>query len=186
LHALGENARMASVLRFGDDEVAFVVVDARYAPLLITTWVGAPSETQVRRYYDWLNERVEEARANDQQIVTVADARDADSPTATVRRLFAELADESFERHRGVLHGHVAVLSGTILRGALTAVSWMMRRGPAIQVEAQLSTGIQRALAQLGQLGVEPPELLPTQYRAPAPVELDDGIVAPLPRETSS
>lgn len=172
---------MVDVAKLGD-ESAHVWVDARYFPLLVTTWVGAPSETQVRRYHDWLDEQVEAARTRGVQVVTVADAREADSPDATVRRLFAELADDAFDRHNGILHGHVAVLNNAVLRGALTAVSWMMRRGPSIRVEAELGPAIRKALLMLDQLGVDHPEPLPTKYVAP---DHEDSVATPREHESS-
>ena len=151
------------------DGDATLVADARYFPLIISTFTGATTEKIMCRYFAWNNAQAERADRENTKFITLSDARLAKRPDATVRKTIAELSDEApaalHERHLP----SVLVLESAIVRGALTAIQWMSRNEFKTLSAPTMAAGFERVLASLAAERISIPSGLdPATYVAPA------------------
>jgi hypothetical protein len=145
-----------------------IVVDDSHFPVIVSTWIDAPTEQAVRGYFAWLDEMLARAVRDDTPIVNVSDAGQAELPTAEVRRLVADLTGE-WER-RGADSGRVTslvVIESAVMRGVLNALAWMHGNFKT----RQFSTCEEALAAALHVLErarcPAPPLLVPSQWRRP-------------------
>jgi hypothetical protein len=103
-----------------------IAMDDTYFPVLVATWMGAPTEKSVRAYFQWLGEMLARARREGTPLVNVTDAGPAKTPGPDVRRLISELtkAWEATGADAKAVTAYV-VVDNALIRGVLTALGWL-------------------------------------------------------------
>jgi len=142
--------------------------DARYFPVLWVTWWGEANELLIRRYFEWNNAMLLRASAEGSKFANITDARCASLPSATVRRLVANLTDESPPAGNLLNVGTYLIHDNAFVRGAVTAVQWLSQRDLKIVAVSDLRSGIARAVASLAKSGISAPQGLDAE-RCSAP-----------------
>jgi hypothetical protein len=144
-----------------------IIIDERFAPLYVAFWMGVPSETPIRAYFEWSARRIVEARAGGRHIAIVCDAAEGERPPPKLRALMAELSDAT-PRAEDLVAVYVSIPSA-LVRGALTAMQWLSRKPWPMQMVPSLTEGFERARRTLAANGVAlPAEFDPARYRRPA------------------
>jgi hypothetical protein len=154
--------------RYSDAQSA-IVVDDRYFPVLISTWFGEPSEGNVRRYFEWSAVLYMRLCANRQRYVLIQDALEVQRPSPRVRGLIAELAD-SMPDAASLLLGSYTILGSALVRGALTALQWVVRRRTwQTTAVGTMREAMARACGDLERAGLAiPRDFDPARYARPA------------------
>lgn len=102
----------------------FVGFDDTYLPLLISTFRGS-LDMDAARWHDEVTTRViRQCFANGRRPLHVVDARQADVPSAQLRKFWALRISQSVSTLQSML-GVVVVMDNAALRGALTAINWI-------------------------------------------------------------
>jgi hypothetical protein len=89
------------------------------APIYIATFVGTATLPLVAAFQEWTEARVNEAVAAGHPAILISDASAAGLPSAAVRRAFAE------QKLDATTLSYV-VITNKVMRGAMTAVAWLM------------------------------------------------------------
>ena len=135
---------------------AGVVLDGSHYPVLLTDWIGVPSEALVQRYFAAYIAMLEQIARTGGHAVLITTTEQAGRPPANVRKLIADLTSEHRELINRVVVGNAVVLNNPLIRGAMTAMSWL---DPSLRVPylANLREGMAYARETLGDHGVELP-----------------------------
>ncbi|MCA9608531.1 MAG: hypothetical protein KC619_23160 [Myxococcales bacterium] len=140
-----------------------------WGPLLFVTWFGDQDVPLVDRFFDEFERLVIEARAASELLILVTDALDAKAPGAVVRRRIMERTNGMPPYYREVQVANYVVLANAMVRGALTAMSWLSRGPWDTEYVATPADAIQRAREVLRARGYgTPDELDPASYRRPS------------------
>jgi hypothetical protein len=143
-HGFGDNARVMvkNVQRFVDGD-AEAIVDARYLPIVVTSWFGTPTLGLANAFCEWYAAFVAEQGRAGKPLVFVNDATLAGRPSGEVRSRLAAAPTPEFVLDSLVVVTHPAV------RGAATAIRWMAGERMKMNFASDLPSALARALALL-------------------------------------
>ncbi|HEY1098858.1 MAG TPA: hypothetical protein VGF99_08010, partial [Myxococcota bacterium] len=97
-------------------------------PIAYARFTGESSLEGFQRYTAWLEAMVERARREQCRFVCVNDARGTSMVSAEVRRAMAAwVSDHGKTAFDGVALGTIVVVDNVIVRGVMTAISWVNR-----------------------------------------------------------
>ena len=147
-----------------------IVLDTQYWPVIITTWFGEANEAAITRFFVENDARVF-ARAQRERtpVVLISDAAHAERPSAKVRKVLADKTSSQSKDVEDLTLGSIIVVENALIRGAVTAMSWILPRMKDMIVVGDIATAIDRALELLDDRRiVRPPMLSPARYRRPA------------------
>lgn len=149
-----------------DGNSAFVG-DARYFPLVIVTWFGEMTEPVARRYFTWQDPILARAIAEETKFAFVVDTTRCARPTPKMRKLVVELSNAGPDAGAYALPTYTAIESA-LVRGALTAMQWVVSVDWRIVTIPTARQGLQKAIAALRAEGVKVPAGIdPETYRSP-------------------
>ena len=124
------------------DGDAELVIDTSHMPLLITTWFGSPTLGLVQWYSEWFAGFVERSRASKARFVILDDAIRAGRPAPPVRGLLSKVQCPA-----EVVIDRIVVVDTAAIRGAITALSWIL--GNPIKTTPAIQDGVRDCLAAL-------------------------------------
>ena len=153
-----------TVLEDGD---AAVVIDERSWPLVTNTWFGASTEPLVEQFFRHTDGQLDRAKARREKIVMIADTYAASPPSARVRRRITELTSAQGPRSIPLVLVSLTVIENVLIRGAVTALSWIdpsLARGKTV---ASFDDAVAGALAAMQAAGVRVPAVLPVRQADP-------------------
>jgi hypothetical protein len=94
-------------------------LDDSLSPILVATFVGPATLTLVDRFHQWCDQHDAICQREGRPVIMISDATRAGRPPAPVRRAFAEHSFTSETRS-------YAVIDNPLIRGAMTAVGWLV------------------------------------------------------------
>jgi hypothetical protein len=123
-------------LRWATSPNGSVALDDRTFPVLFTTFVGGADATTLRAFFAWNDAFLARAEREKRVFSLITDASVARPPDANARALIAELTKKMQRDHQAAdalrVQGPV-VIDNPLIRGALTAVGWIM--GTSLETE---------------------------------------------------
>jgi hypothetical protein len=141
--------------------------DARYAPLYITTFRGRieldAAEWNAAVARPFLEAAVREHRP----VFYITDAREMAAPSATVRKYWADQMKTQRHMTERFLATYI-VINSAILRGALTAIQWLVDRPDQLRYVTTFAEAVREADRLLVEAGHPPAKLDPLTYRPPS------------------
>ncbi|MFV8753579.1 hypothetical protein ACNOYE_23750 [Nannocystaceae bacterium ST9] len=150
-------------MRYADAD-SVVVLDDTYSPVIIVSWIGEPTLELVEIYQRWQGEQIERAKSAGLRLISLTDCSRTERPSSRVRKAFSEDPAEG----EAVFLKSIVVITSPVIRGALTAVKWLMGdRFGDVEVAESTRGAITRCLDLLDQHGIARPSLSPTSYRGP-------------------
>jgi hypothetical protein len=138
-----------------------VAIDERYLPLVVSCFIGDVNLSLGAWYEKTIHDVVQDETMSERRIVNIHDATHTTRTSPEMRKFWAELSTRNAETV-GVrtLHNFI-VVSNPIMRGVVTAVTWLNPSVSQIQVFANLQRAVTEASARLGAAGT--PTRLPSQ-----------------------
>lgn len=116
-------------LRWVTTPTGSVALDDRTYPVVFATWIGASDAESIQAFFDW-NDAVLRRVAADRRVFTlVTDATLASRPDPAARALIAERTARMTREHTTVEAFRVTgpiVIENPLVRGALTAIEWVL------------------------------------------------------------
>lgn len=135
-----------------------VIIDERTRPLVVTTWFGEATERIVDEYFDWFAARLARGRASRERLVLLNDTFAIERPTPVVRKRLAERTKaQSQTDMRAVVVGSVIVIENALVRGAVTALGWILPTLADSTFVASIDEAMDASLALLAKDGLQPP-----------------------------
>lgn len=146
-----------------------IALDDRTYPVVFATWVGSAEAPTIRAFFEWNTAVLQRAVREKRVFSMITDATRADRPDAAARALIAELTSEMRRKHVDAEAFRIVgpvVVDNPLVRGALTAVGWIM--GTSLDTEyadtcASAISLVQRRFADRG--ASWPAGLTPTGYQ---------------------
>jgi hypothetical protein len=120
------------------------------APIFIATWIGPATLPLVAVFQEWTEARVDEAVAAGHPAFLISDASAAGLPSAAVRRAFAEQKLDAATRS-------YVVITNKVMRGAMTAVAWLMGEELDVVTCRTLADALAQASEATRSCGLTPP-----------------------------
>lgn len=123
-------------IRWVTSGVGAVALDDRHYPVVLATWEGPASATTLGAFFDWNDDVLRRAIAEKRHFSLITDAARAARPDAAARAIIAERT-QRMQRERAAADPYrivgPVVLEDPLVRGALTAVGWIM--GTSLETE---------------------------------------------------
>jgi len=136
-----------------------IVIDDRYAPILITTFFGE-TNLELGKWFEEMNKKITLSQAaHGRRLISISDATAASKPSPEMRRFWADLSNNSSESMKNATLGTFIVIDNAVLRGAITAIGWL---SPALRDLESFSTvddAIREAMARLIKARLPLPQL---------------------------
>lgn len=155
------------MVKIGQFSQARVVFDARYSPLLITTFFGKCDLEAAKWQTDLINQATIQAAKRGQRVITISDATHSDKPSAEARKYWADNMSTGSAAVQAATLGTYVVYTSAIVRGALTAIGWLNPEVKKIETFGTLADAIKSALARLKKERLQAPEFGPNGYQLP-------------------
>lgn len=150
-----------NVQRFVDGD-AEAIVDARYLPIVVTSWFGTPTLGLATAFCDWYAGFLAESGRAGKPLVFVNDASLAGRPAGEVRSCLAAVPTPEF------LLDSLVVVTNPAVRGAATAIRWMAGDRMKMNFASDLPSALVRALNLLERNKLQTIRpLLPERYELP-------------------
>jgi hypothetical protein len=143
-----------------------IIVDDRYAPLVVTTYVGQIGLNQGLWYEASMRELVQVEYTKGHRIVNIHDARRSARATPEMRRFWADFGSRNEVLLDAKTLSNPIVVSSAVLRGAITAVGWLNPRVAKLEVFSSLDEAISSSVALLLRTGASI-QLPPSGYQLP-------------------
>jgi hypothetical protein len=151
------------------DGASSVVIDVRPWPVVIATWFGEPTEDLVRKYFAEHATLLDRARRKEQRIVLVTDTFATQRPSAKARKLIADLTSAQPDDISKLTLGSFIVIESVLIRGAVTALRWILPRLAESESVDSIGAAFERAAALLDARGIPQPKgLVAREYRRPS------------------
>jgi hypothetical protein len=114
-----------------------VVIDDRYAPLIVATFMGE-TDLELGRWFVAANKKIllQHAAAG-RRLVSICDATLATKPTPEMRRFWADFSNSTTQTMKDATLATFLVVNSPLLRGAITAIGWL---SPALRDLESFST----------------------------------------------
>jgi hypothetical protein len=101
------------------DSNGALYLDDALSPILVATFVGTSTVKLVDLFHQWCDEHDAICQREGRPLIMISDATRAGRPPADVRRAFAEHSFTGETRS-------YAVIDNPLIRGAMTAVGWLV------------------------------------------------------------
>ena len=153
------------------DGATSIIIDERTLPIVVTTWFGEATERIIDDYFDWFGARLARARASRERFVLLTDTYAIERPTPMVRKRLAERTKaQNPADAKAATIGSVVVIENALVRGAVTALGWILPSLSDSEFVGSIGEAIDSSLALLAKEGLAPPPRFSrATYRRPPP-----------------
>ncbi len=131
-----------------------ITIDERRRPIVLVTFVGAPTDAEFDRY---LEDMTEQILARRQQTVTILEATRSDSTSAAQRKKQADWLAKHRDDLRRYSLGTAFVIKSAMVRGVLTAIFWLQPMDRPHTIVATLEEAEGWAAVKLREAGLAGP-----------------------------
>lgn len=136
-----------------------IVIDDRYAPIVISTFLGE-TDLELGHWYADTHKKVLLAHAaHGRRIVSISDASAAVKPTPEMRKFWADLSNNATEGMRGANLATFLVVNSPILRGAITAIGWLSPSLRDLESFSTIDEALREAMVRLMKAGLPLPKM---------------------------
>lgn len=155
------------MVKVGQFSQGRIVFDARYSPLIISTFFGKCDLEAARWHTDLINQVTLQAARRGQRVITISDASHSDRPTAEARKFWADNMSTGSATVQAATLGTYVVFSSAVVRGALTAIGWLNPEVKKIETFGTLPEAVHAAVRRFAKERLPAPELEPEEYQLP-------------------
>lgn len=136
-----------------------VVLDDRYAPLVITTFLGE-TDLELGQWFTEANKKIFVSQAAlGRRVVSISDATYARKPSPEMRRFWAETSNNAGDSMKQASLATFIVVNSALLRGAITAIGWLSPALRDLESFANIDDAVREGLARLIKAGLPVPKL---------------------------
>lgn len=139
------------MIHFVDGE-SELFLDEALSPILVITWIGPATLELIASLKPWSDEHTARAKRLARPVITVHDATAAERPSSEVRRAFAEQKGDPEVTTRSYV-----VITNPLVRGAMTAIGWMVGESFDVVSCKTLADALTQAAAYARAQGLVPP-----------------------------
>jgi hypothetical protein len=142
-----------------------IIVDARYLPLIVSSFVGEVELAQGLWYEEVVQRLIWAEAQRGRRSLNVHDAVRATRTSPEMRKFWADMSARNTATMEARMAGNFIVVASPLLRGVITAVGWLNPKVAKLKVFGNLDTAVSAAVLVLDGLGT--PVALPAEgYRS--------------------
>jgi hypothetical protein len=130
-----------------------VAIDGRYLPLIVSCFVGDVNLPLGMWYEQTIHEIVGSETLGGRRTINIHDATRSTRTSAEMRKFWADLSTRDAETIGAQTLHNFIVVSSPIMRGVITAVSWLNPRVSRIQLFPNLERAVSEAVSLLAAAG---------------------------------
>jgi hypothetical protein len=134
-----------------------VTIFPEYYPVIFARFEGETSVEDADAFNDFLRESMSRATENGDDVVALIDSLATTKVSPAVRKSFADLIRSVEKAWYQRMVGVVVLYENVLMRGALTAISWVSPLALDILAARDLNQGRELLLKAYNKAGVEPP-----------------------------
>jgi hypothetical protein len=152
-----------------EGEEGAVIIDDRYAPLVVSTFIGSVSLAEGKWFESKILKLADRHFRRGNRIINIHDATYSARTSPEMRRFWADMSERNEATlDLQLLEGPV-VISNSIIRGVMTAVGWLNPKVAKIQTYGTIEKAIAESLVKLSDAGMKAQApakgySLPTEY----------------------
>jgi len=143
-----------------------VVIDDRFAPLLVSTFVGEVDLPLGQWYEETSYRLILREAARGRRVVNIHDASRSTKASPEMRKFWADMKKRTPPGVDTAVLANVIVITSAVMRGVITAVGWMNPEVAALKTFPSLDAALTDALRTLAQAGT-PVSLPAGGYQVP-------------------
>ncbi len=146
-----------------------VVIDDRYAPLVVSSFVG-DVDLPLGTWYEQVTQKIILNQfLEGRRVVNVHDASRSTRTSPEMRKFWADMSARNAATMESRTLGNLIVVSNPLIRGVLTAVGWLNPQVAKLKVFSSLEAAVSEAVEMLDGAGT-PVALPPGGYQLPTEV----------------
>jgi hypothetical protein len=130
-----------------------VVVDDRYSPLIVTTFLGETDLTLGKWFEEVHRRLILSQGVQGRRVLSIIDATRSIRPTPDMRRFWAEMSERTTPSMKEATLATFLVVDNALLRGAITAISWMSPSLRDLESFANIEAAMNEAFQRLARAG---------------------------------
>ncbi|PRQ09040.1 hypothetical protein ENSA7_10300 [Enhygromyxa salina] len=157
------------------DATSEILIDVAHAPLYLSCWRGQLSVDVVTQLFEFSHEVAQAALDSMTRVAYVNHVDDVQRPSSDVRRTVTELSLElARSGRREPTVGSWQIICNPLIRGVLTALTWVSSKMVDGRIVSSWEHGITEAVAALEDAGQQLPlgaEIDASRYLFPHPSE---------------
>lgn len=134
-----------------------LLADDRAFPVVLLGLSGALDEQLIDELFDWITRLVNESHAKKLRYTLIFDASRLDRPAPSLRGQMSRRVDQIPSVWKQLNVSVHVVLTSPVVRGALTALTWMANTKFAVTYDDTLERAVAGARADLEGAGLEVP-----------------------------
>jgi hypothetical protein len=143
-----------------------VVIDDRYAPLLVSTFMGQIELAEGQWFEETLCRLIRREYALGRRIINISDPTRTGRTKAEMRKFWAEMSARHEDEFAMRTLAHPIVVTNPVFRGVVTAIGWLNPAVAKIELFPSLEAAVEDSVQRLERAGT--PVTLPTGgYRLP-------------------
>jgi hypothetical protein len=133
--------------------VGSVVVDDRFAPLLISTFVGEVDLPLGQWFEDTIHKLILREAARGRRVINIHDASRSTRTSPDMRRFWADIEKRTPPIVEAAVLANMIVITSAVMRGVITAVGWLNPKVAALKTYPNLDAALAEGLRLLAQAG---------------------------------
>ncbi len=137
-----------------------ISADDRSFPVVVCTLEGELDPRLVDDLFDWIDRLVREASARGARYVMVFDAATVHRPSPAVRGRISKRVDALPPVWLELNISALMIIENPLVRGALTALSWITRAKLSVTYVASIPAAFAHARKDLARAGIQAPDSL--------------------------
>lgn len=136
-----------------DGALGRVIIDDRYAPLIVSSFVGE-IDLPLGEWYEETSHKVIRAQGKlGHRVVGIHDASQSARTSAEMRKFWADMSRRSPPDVNAIVLSSLIVISSPMMRGVLTAVGWLNPEVAKLRIFPNLAAAVEEAVRQLREHG---------------------------------
>ncbi len=136
-----------------------VIIDDRYAPLVVSTFIGIVELPEGRWFEREVGNLIHQGFARGHRIVNIHDTTHVKKTPPEMRKFWAEMSKRNEASWDGKILDVPLVIASPLMRGVFTAVGWLNPKVAQLKVHSTVEKAISHSVQTLLAAGmkVEPP-----------------------------
>lgn len=132
-----------------DGPLGRVIIDDRYAPLIVSSFVGE-IDLPLGEWYEETSHKVIRAHGkHGRRVVGIHDASQSARTSPEMRKFWADMSRRAPKDINAIVLSNLIVISSPMMRGVLTAVGWLNPEVAQLRIFPTLAAAVAEAVSQL-------------------------------------
>jgi hypothetical protein len=149
-----EPAVLVVMIERNEGPTGMIVFDSRYSPLIVVTFIGDLDLAQGRWFEETSLKVAQRESAKGRRLAMIHDATRSTRTSPEMRKFWTEMSKRAQPATNAATLASYIVVSNPVIRGVLTAISWVAPDVAKMETFANLDSAIGKATRVLEAAGI--------------------------------